>query len=116
MGDAKKTEESSMATTPTGNISIASLASAAQLSTVMGWNGLGSILSLSLLNSTTVNNNTSSSSSSNGAGGRTSSSTFASSGSGGGNANNLPIKEQVLQAANKAVNESPPFVHLSKMD
>jgi len=114
--DANKTEESSMATTPTGNISIASLASAAQLSTVMGWNGLGSILSLSLLNSTTVNNNTSSSSSSNGAGGRTSSSTFASSGSGGGNANNLPIKEQVLQAANKAVNESPPFVHLSKMD
>jgi Set1/Ash2 histone methyltransferase complex subunit ASH2 len=100
-------------TSTTGNISIASVASAAQLSSAMGWNGLGSILSLSLLTSTTVNTSSSSSEK------RISSSEFpASQRSGGGNSNSvtLPVKDQVLQAATKAVNESPPFVHFSRAD
>ena len=100
-------------TTPsstTGNVSIASVASAAQLSTAMGWNGLGSILSLSLLTSTSVNTSSEK---------RISSSEFpASQRSSGGNSNSvtLPVKEQVIQAATKAVNESPPFVHFSRAD
>jgi Set1/Ash2 histone methyltransferase complex subunit ASH2 len=100
-------------TSTTGNISIASVASAAQLSSAMGWNGLGSILSLSLLTSTTVNTSSSSSEK------RISSSEFpASQRSGGGNSNSvtMPVKDQVLQAATKAVNESPPFVHFSRAD
>jgi len=79
------------------NISIASVASAAQFSTSMGYHGLGSILSSSLLTSSAISSSSSASSS-------TASVVV------------LPTKESCRLAASKAVNESPPFVHLSKTD
>lgn len=113
------TASSAASTRDSEKISIASVAAASQLSSAMGWNGLGSLLSLSLL----TNNGNSSTSSSNERS-RASRTSLASSGSssGGGtsggsnNFGSLPSKEQVLQASIKAVNDSPPFVHLSKTD
>ena len=86
-------------------ISVASIAAASQLSSAMGWNGLGSLLSLSLL---TNNGNSGTSSSSR----RMAPSTETSSTKNG----RLPSKDQVIQASIKAVNDAPPFVHLSKTD
>jgi len=94
-------------------ISVASIAAASQLSSAMGWNGLGSLLSLSLL----TNNGNSSSSSSNSRSSKTSASASSSETSSGSTKNgSLPSTDQVMQAAIKAVNDAPPFVHLSKTD
>ncbi len=86
-------------------IPVASIAAASQLSTAMGWNGLGSLLSLSLL----TNNGNSSSASSSARRAAPSDSSSTKNGT-------LPSKEQVEQSSIKAVNDAPPFVHLSKTD
>ena len=86
-------------------IPVASIAAASQLSTAMGWNGLGSLLSLSLL----TNNGNSSSASSSARRAAPSDSSSTKNGT-------LPSKEQVEQSSVKAVNDAPPFVHLSKTD
>ncbi len=105
--ECKETRESD-------KISVASIAAASQLSSAMGWNGLGSLLSLSLL----TNNGNSSSSSSSSRNSKTSSSAASSSEASSGSTKNgsLPSTDQVMQAAIKAVNDAPPFVHLSKTD
>lgn len=126
MLEVKKTEPSlakdggSSGTTTRENekIPVASVAAASQLSSAMGWNGLGSLLNLSLL----TNNGNSSTSSSNERSRASrispaiSGSSSGGSSSGSNNNGTLPSKEQVLQAAIKAVNDGPPFVHLSKTD
>ena len=86
-------------------IPVASIAAASHLSTAMGWNGLGSLLSLSLL----TNNGNSSSASSSARRAAPSDSSSTKNGT-------LPSKEQVEQSSIKAVNDAPPFVHLSKTD
>lgn len=104
-------DSASTSTRESEKISVASVAATSQLSSAMGWNGLGSLLSLSLL----TNNGNSSSSSSNSRNSKTSSA--ASEASSGSTKNgSLPSKDQVMQAAIKAVNDAPPFVHLSKTD
>jgi len=117
MLEVKKSGASSATTTrESEKISIASIAAASQLSSSMGWNGLGSLLSLSLL---TNNGNSSTSSSERTRTGRMPPAAAGGQSTGSSSSKNngsLPSKEQVLQAAIKAVNEAPPFVHLSKTD
>lgn len=118
MLEVKKPESSAANTRDSEKISVASVAAASQLSSAMGWNGLFSLLNLSLL----TNNGNSSTSSSNDRGRSSRASPAASGGSSSGsssgsnNSGSLPLKDQVLQAAIKAVNDAPPFVHLSKTD
>jgi len=109
-------------------IPVASIAAASQLSASMGWNGLASLLSLSLLVGSNSGGGSGASSSSSsgersGSLGRISSQCTVvpagSSGGGGGKSGNtgsLPSPDQVRQASVKAVNDAPPFVHLSKTD
>lgn len=84
-----------------------SVASAAQFATSMGWPGIASLLSLSLLNSSSLNSSSSAS--------LLNASGVSSAGS-TSSVNNVLIPANVLPAAKKAILDSPPFVHLSKTD